>query len=439
MTGKDVLTQGLNFFIGKRIALPGLLLLALSLTAMSAHASQPSPPSLGEPVRNYTSIAAAPNGGFWVQLDHKDGVFGDWSYKTIAVDGAPEFLSVGEAGSIAAIPSKNGYWVVTTEGKIHARGEAPELCAGQLKNCSGYVEGWVITAAAASPRGNGLWAVDDFGHVWTAGNVASYGDAVGANGKPSGMAATPSGFGYYIVNTDGGVHARGDAVFFGSTGGNKPGGREITGIALSYDLLGKVNGYWLVGSDGGVHSFGNAPFLGSTGGAPGGHQVSSIVARPDGRSYAWVYRDGKVEKSSDPPPVVIKSVTEGKVIEVPNNSMEPETQLKLAAANGSTSQKWNLTKHGDAFKIVNVNSGLCMDLEYGAESGRVIQYPCKDDQNPTNQLWKPVNDLSGGMQFYALEQPDYRLYGYPENLGSGLIVSYYVNNGLSWRASPVLD
>jgi len=111
-------------------------------------------------------------------------------------------------------------------------------------------------------------------------------------------------------------------------------------------------------------------------------------------------------------------------------------QLKLAAADGSNSQKWKLLPYNGAFKIVNVNSGLCMDLEYGAEAGRVIQYPCKQEENPTNQLWKPVKDESGNAQFYALEQSDYRLYGYPESYGGGLIVSYYSNPGLSWTVTP---
>jgi hypothetical protein len=80
---------------------------------------------------------------------------------------------------------------------------------------------------------------------------------------------------------------------------------------------------------------------------------------------------------------------------------------------------------------------LCMDLEYGAASGRVIQYPCKQEPNPTNQLWKLVKDESGAAQFYALEQSEYRLYGYPEEMDAGLIVSYYTNPGLSWTVTPV--
>jgi hypothetical protein len=66
----------------------------------------------------------------------------------------------------------------------------------------------------------------------------------------------------------------------------------------------------------------------------------------------------------------------------------------------------------------------------------VIQYPCKEELNPTNQLWKAVSDLNGGIQFHLLEHPEYRLYGYPEEMGGGLIVSYYTNPGLGWTVTP---
>ena len=73
-------------------------------------------------------------------------------------------------------------------------------------------------------------------------------------------APTKDGKGYWLVASDGGIFAFGDAGFFGSTGAitlNRP----IVG--MSVDLTG--DGYWLVASDGGIFAFGSAPFLGSTG------------------------------------------------------------------------------------------------------------------------------------------------------------------------------
>ena len=58
-----------------------------------------------------------------------------------------------------------------------------------------------------------------------------------------GMAATPSGHGYWLVASDGGMFTFGDAHFYGSTGAmhlNRP----ISGMARSAS----GRGYWLVAS-----------------------------------------------------------------------------------------------------------------------------------------------------------------------------------------------
>ncbi len=71
---------------------------------------------------------------------------------------------------------------------------------------------------------------------------------------------TVAGKGYWLVASDGGIFAYGDAAFFGSTGSltlNKP----VVGMAATPD--GK--GYWLVASDGGIFAYGDAAFYGSTG------------------------------------------------------------------------------------------------------------------------------------------------------------------------------
>jgi hypothetical protein len=69
-----------------------------------------------------------------------------------------------------------------------------------------------------------------------------------------GIASSPDGGGLWLVASDGGVFAYGDAAFYGSMGRqllNKP----VVGIAA--DRL--TGGYWLVASDGGVFGF-NAPY-----------------------------------------------------------------------------------------------------------------------------------------------------------------------------------
>ncbi|MGH9080006.1 MAG: hypothetical protein ACRDYE_08060, partial [Acidimicrobiales bacterium] len=69
------------------------------------------------------------------------------------------------------------------------------------------------------------------------------------------------GGGYWLVASDGGIFAFGDARFFGSTG-NLALNRPVVGMAATPD----GGGYWLVASDGGIFAFGDAPFEGSTGG-----------------------------------------------------------------------------------------------------------------------------------------------------------------------------
>ncbi len=77
-----------------------------------------------------------------------------------------------------------------------------------------------------------------------------------------GMAPTPDGGGYWMVGSDGGVFASGDAQFYGSTGSlrlNEP----IVGMTATPDDM----GYWFTASDGGVFNYGSAGFDGSLGGS----------------------------------------------------------------------------------------------------------------------------------------------------------------------------
>jgi hypothetical protein len=261
--------------VRRQVAMLGLLsVVTIGFAPFGARASMPL---AGEGrAAQMTSLAPAPGGGFWIQKD--TSALTSHNGESAVYGQAPVFDNVSTRGSIAAIPGREGYWVVGDRGEIFARGDAPSLCGGELSNCSGFPAAphdyMYIVAAAANPTGDGLWAVGKDGKVWTAGNTQSYGDVQNQK-DPTGIVATPSGKGYYIVTSDGAVFAFGDAVFHGSTGGNPPAGREITGMALSIATDGQVNGYWLVGKDGGVHTFGSAPFWGSTGGNNGGAIVTN--------------------------------------------------------------------------------------------------------------------------------------------------------------------
>jgi hypothetical protein len=98
-----------------------------------------------------------------------------------------------------------------------------------------------------------------------------------------GMAATPTGNGYWLVAADGGVFSFGDARFRGSTGAMRL-HQPIVGMAATPT----GNGYWLVAADGGVFSFGDARYRGSLPSRGGDHgRAVAIAALPQGGGY-WI-------------------------------------------------------------------------------------------------------------------------------------------------------
>ena len=105
------------------------------------------------------------------------------------------------------------------------------------------------------------------GGIFAFGTARYYGSMGGRplNAPIVGMAATPTGAGYWLVASDGGIFAFGTARFSGSTGAmhlNRP----VVGMAPTADGA----GYWLVAADGGIFTFGDAGFHGSAAGTPAG-------------------------------------------------------------------------------------------------------------------------------------------------------------------------
>jgi hypothetical protein len=409
---------------GALTSISGLLaLFILSLATQSARASLPD--DVNDSV--LTSVAAAPRGGYWVQVD--GGVDNDENggSRTIAIDGARQFASVPYRGSIAAIPGKDAYWVVTSLGQIFARGEAPALCNGYLHTCSGYPSAPTgedaIVGAAASPDGSGLWAVDREGRVWTAGSTVSYGDVTSDGSYPTGIVATPSGLGYYIVLADGGVYSFGDAVFFGSTGGNKPGGHSATGLALSLDVHGQVNGYWMVFDDGGVFTFGDAPFLGSSGGDNGGSPVTSIAPAsrtfpyPYQPSYVWVHENAQVNRSETLRRVTIGHFYPTGLVWGVSTTGNPADILLLTSRNQGCTQIgnfscsevwiiWPASTDGTIVQLVNVYSGLCADVSSNTSGTYLIEYTCKGKtENWDNQRFLLKTYPDGRVDFFPVSSP----------------------------------
>ena len=144
---------------------------------------------------------------------------------------------------------------------------------------------------AATPDGAGYWLVASDGGIFAFGDAHFYGSM---GGKPLnkpivGIAATPDGAGYWEVASDGGIFAFGDAAFYGSMGGTTL-SAPVVGIAVTPD----GGGYWEVASDGGIFAFGDAQFYGSMGGKPLNKPIVGIAVTPDGGGYWEVASDGGI-------------------------------------------------------------------------------------------------------------------------------------------------
>ncbi len=105
--------------------------------------------------------------------------------------------------------------------------------------------------------------------------------------------ATPTGQGYYMVASDGGIFSFGDARFYGSTGD-----RRLNAPVQSLVPTVDGRGYWLVASDGGIFAF-SAPFRGSMGDRRLNQPVTGMVRFGDG--YLMVASDGGVFNFSGQP------------------------------------------------------------------------------------------------------------------------------------------
>jgi len=112
------------------------------------------------------------------------------------------------------------------------------------------------------------------------------------------MASTPTGQGYWLVASDGGIFAFGDARFFGSTGAIAL-ARPITGMATSPS----GGGYWLTASDGGVFAFGDAAFKGAAPDRPAraDRQIVAMVPSGAGGGYWQASASGELLAFGDAP------------------------------------------------------------------------------------------------------------------------------------------
>jgi hypothetical protein len=217
--------------------------------------------------------------------------------------GSLSFATSSGSASLTVPPtSTHGYWLVGSDGGIFTFGSAPYH--GSTGNLA--LQRPVVGISPTADRA-GYWLVASDGGVFAFGDAGFYGSIPGLGIAPAGspgsgaklnapiVGIVPSvdGGGYFMVASDGGVFAFGDAKFEGSCPGI--GGCSGAAVAVTPDASG--NGYWLVTATGHVYTFGDAAYYG----APGTQStaVTSAVRTPDGKGYWILFANGTVDAYGD--------------------------------------------------------------------------------------------------------------------------------------------
>ncbi len=223
---------------------------------------------------------SATSSGCW---EHRDIVL--YRFSPCAGGAAPTlsmgaaYGTTGAAGSLAAI-------MVSTCG---APPSDVTLSWSQISTLANMQQ--KVVGIAALPSGLGYWAASSDGAVSAFGNAANLGSMAGQslNSPIVAIAATPDGGGYWLVAADGGIFSFGDAKFYGSTGALRL-NRPIVGMTSTPD----GGGYWLVAADGGIFSFGDAKFYGSTGALRLNQPIVGMSVDPATGGYRLVAADGGI-------------------------------------------------------------------------------------------------------------------------------------------------
>jgi hypothetical protein len=194
-----------------------------------------------------------------------------------------------------------GYWLVGSDGGIFSFGAAQFY--GSM---GGTPLQRPVVGITPTHSKNGYWLVASDGGLFAFGNANYFGSIPGLGLHPAGsglpnsldapivaMVPSTTGNGYFMVASDGGVFAFGDARFAGSCPGI--GGCAGSAVAVMPDHSG--NGYWLVTSAGSIYAFGDAPFFGAP--SPQSSPVVNAVATPDGAGYWILYANGTVLNFGD--------------------------------------------------------------------------------------------------------------------------------------------
>jgi hypothetical protein len=214
---------------------------------------------------------------------------GTGTYTATATDGDGGSGTASITYNVVSATPPHGYWLVGSDGGIFTFGSAAFHGSTGNLDLNRPIVGITPTAGEG-----GYWLVGADGGAFAFGNAGFYGSVPGLGLAPAGttggrhldapvVGVVPSidDKGYFMVGSDGGVFAFGDARFEGSC----PGIGGCSGRAVAVTPDGSGGGYWVVTSTGRIYSFGDAPYLGAPG--PQSSAVTSMVRTPNGNGY-WI-------------------------------------------------------------------------------------------------------------------------------------------------------
>ena len=202
-----------------------------------------------------------------------------------------------KTGTIPTSSGRSGYWLLGADGAVYSFGDAaPHGDASAALAAVNAAEPEAAVRAVdlePTPSGQGYWVLDSRGRVRPFGDASHLGDIVlgrlDAGEEPASLSSTPTGAGYWVFTSRGRAVPFGDAAFLG----------DVSATALNGPVLDSIvtpsgKGYYLVASDGGIFAFGDARFAGSMGGRRLNAPVRSLVPDADGDGYWLVASDGGV-------------------------------------------------------------------------------------------------------------------------------------------------
>ena len=198
----------------------------------------------------------------------------------------------------AASTPQHGYWLVGSDGGIFTFGSAavlrldgslllqrPVVGISPTADRRRLLARWPPTVASSPSATPGYYGSHPRPRVCTR-PVRGLPNTL--NAPIVGMVPSSDGGGYFMVASDGGVFAFGDAKFAGSCPGI--GGCSGAAVAVMPDASG--NGYWLVTAPATSTPSVTPPYYGAPG--PQSVPVTSAVRTPDGAGYWILFANGQV-------------------------------------------------------------------------------------------------------------------------------------------------